>query len=304
MPINLNPGDFANPNSVVGAYSASAAATQTTTNSEAVPNRFSNNLVYVGSNTYGGTASNVESAKSKFVRLSGGRKLFARNNKMNGGTKLGMNLENTSTSVGTVGAGHPGHTAVDDSANRPNQPVNKVSLSDIKGGKRSTKRKRSCKVKKTNRHKKKTCGRKSHNHRTNRVTRKKLGGSLLDGCGCTGGGSKHRRSKKGAGSCSSHSKNKKMKGAGSCSSHSKDKKMKGAGSCSSHSKDKKMKGAGSCSSHSKDKKMKGGKSQPFSNEPLSFGYSIDDQNVNASTSALANPMPFKSYFACEDVARN
>ena len=72
MPTNLNPGDFVNPNNVVGAYSASAAATQTTTNSEAVPNRFSNNLIYSGSNTFGGTSSNVKAAKGKFVRLTGG----------------------------------------------------------------------------------------------------------------------------------------------------------------------------------------------------------------------------------------
>jgi hypothetical protein len=50
--------------------------------------------------------------------------------------------------------------------------------------------------------------------------------------------------------------------------------------------------------------MKGGSPQPFSNEPISFGYTFDNANINADTSALASPMPFKSYFACEKVARN
>ena len=258
MPTNLNPGDFVNPNNVVGAYSASAAATQTTTNSEAVPNRFSNDLVYVGSNTYGGTSSNVKAAEGNFVRLSGGGKLFARNNKMNGGTKFGMNLENTSASVGTVAAGYPGHIELDNSAERPNQPANKIASSDLKGGRRRTKNKRLRKMKKTKRNNKNTRARNNNKKRKARMSRKKLGGSLVDGCGCTGGGSKHRRSKKGSGSCSSHSKNKKMKG---------------------------------------------GKSQPFSNEPLSFGYSLDSKNISANTSALASPMPFKSYFACNNVPR-
>lgn len=269
MSSNLNPGDFANPNSVVGAYSASAAATQTTTNSEAVPNRFSNDLVYVGSNTYGGTASNVQAAKGKFVRLSGGRKIFARNNKMNGGTKLGMNLENISASVGTVGAGYPGLTKVNYSADRPNQPANKIASSDIKGGRRHrrrTKNKQLRKMKKTKRHNRKTRARKSHKKRMTRKRLKMRGGSLVDGCGCNGGSSRKKH----------HSKRKSSK----------------------------MKGAGSCSSHSKGKKMKGGTPQPFSNKPMSFGYSLDGSSVNSSTSALASPMPFKSYFACENVSRN
>lgn len=251
MSSNLNPGDFANPNSVIGAYSASAAATQTTTNSEAVPNRFSDNLVYVGSNTYGGTTSNVQAAKGQYVRLSGGRKLFTRNNKMNGGTKLGMNLENTSASVGTIGAGYPGHIEVDHSADRPNQPANKIASSDIKGGRRNrrrTKNKQLRKMKKTKRNNRNTRARKSHKKRGARMGRK-----IRD--------SKRRRSNK-------------------------------------------KKGAGSYSSHSKGKKMKGGTPQPFSNKPMSFGYSFDGKNVNASTSALASPMPFKSYFACNNVQRN
>ena len=197
-----------------------------------------------------------------------GRKLFARNIKMNGGTKLGMDLKNTSTSVGTVGAGHPGHTAVDHSADRPNQPANKVASSANKGGRRRrrTKNKRSRKMKKTKRRNRKTRGRKSHKKRRTRKGRKMRGGSLVDGCGCTGGGSRKRRHQK-------HRRSKK-------------------------------KGAGSCSGYSKVKKMKGGSPQPFSNEPMSFGYSFDGSNVNASTSALASPMPFKSYFACENVPRN
>lgn len=268
----LNPVDFANPNSVVGAYSASAAATQTTTNSEAASNRFSNDLVYVGSNTYGGTDSNIQAANGKFVRLAGGRKLFASNSKMNGGTKFGMNLENTSTSVGTVGAGHPGHTAVDHLADRPNQPANKVAPSALNGGKRRTKNNRMRKMKKTKRHNRKTCGRKNHKKRNTKKGRKMRGGSLVDGCGCTGGGSRKKHTKRGVGSCS-YKKNQ-------------------------------MKGSGSCSSHNKGKKMKGGSPQPFSNEPMSFGYSFDNANINAETSALASPMPFKSYFACENVARN
>lgn len=258
MSSNLNPEDFANPNSIVGAYSASAAATQTTPNFEAVPNRFSNDLVYVGSNTYGGTNSNIQAANGKFVRLAGGRKLFARNNKMNGGTNLGMDLKNTSTSVGTVGAGHPGHTAVGHLATRPNQPANKVAPSALNGGKRRTKNKRTRKMKKTKRHNRKTRGRKNHKKRNTQKRRKMRGGSLVDGCGCTGGGSRKRYTK----------------------------------------------GGSSCSSHNKGKKMKGGSPQPFSNEPMSFGYSFDNANIDAETSALASPMPFKSYFACGNVARN
>lgn len=265
MPSNLNPRDFVNLNNVVGAYSASAAATQTTTNSEAVPNRFSNDLVYVGSNTYGGTSSNVQAAEGKFVRLSGGGKLFARNNKMNGGTKFGMNLENTSASVGTVGAGYPGHIEVDNSADRPNQPANKIASSDLKGGRRRTKNKQLRKMKKTKRNNKNKRANKSHKKRRAITTRKIRGGSLVNGRRCSGGSSRKRR----------QSKQKRLKN----------------------------KSAGSYSKHSNGKEMKGGNPQPFNNEPMSFGYSLDDKNVNAGTSALASPMPFKSYFACKNVPR-
>jgi hypothetical protein len=102
MPSNLAPGDFANPHNIVGANSASAAATQTTTNFEAVPNRFSNDLVYVGSNTNGGTASNVQAANGNYDRLVGGRKLFARNIKMNGGTNLSMDLNDPSVTRNAI----------------------------------------------------------------------------------------------------------------------------------------------------------------------------------------------------------
>ena len=363
----LAPGDFANPNNVVGAYSASAAATNTTPNFESVPNRFSNDLVYVGSNTFGGTSCNVQAAKGKYVRLTGGyrrkkkagdptgtsnqestastggpepqeepnvmtdtdgtalnedgepcrvcelgdesdhihssqvcaacqrdyfglrggKKVFGRNIKMNGGNRLGMDLENTSASVGTVGAGHPGHTAVDHSAPRQNQPANQVPASSLTGGKRRrrrTRNKRSRRMKKS-KHNRKTKGRKSrgrksrgrklHKKRRTRKGRKMRGGSLESGCGCVGGGSRKKRH---------YSRNRRSK-------------KRGAGSCNNH-----MKGAGSCPY--KKKNMKGGSPQPFSNEPLSFGYSFDGTTINPNDSALASPMPFKPYYACEKVARN
>ena len=246
MPSNLAPGDFANPHNISGANSASAAATQTTTNFEAVPNRFPNDLVYVGSNTNGGTASNVQAANGNYDRLVGGRKLFARNIKMNGGTNLSMDLYDPSASVGTVSAGHPGHVAVDISADRPNQPANKLVSSALGGGRRRGRRnknKRSRKINQTNRHDRKTRGRNSHKKRHTRKRRKRGG----KGCGWG---------------------------------------LFGGSSC-----------------HSK-KKMKGGSPQPFSNLPMSFGYTFDNANINADSSALASPMPIKSYFSCDNVARN
>jgi len=356
MSSNLAPGDFANPNSVVGAYSASEAATNTTPNFEAVPDRFSNNLVYSGSNTYGGTSSNIQAAKGKFVRLTGGssrikrggdptgssnhettgstgepenitmhndenqalneygepcrlcalgdesdnidptqlcaecrrdvnlmgggRKLITCNSKMNGGNKLGMDVKNPSTSVGTIGAGHPGHMVVDHSGVKSNLPANKVAPSPLEGGKgrkrRRTRNKRSRKMKKTKSkgkrkskgRKRKTRGRKVNKKRRTRKVKKMRGG----GCGCNGtavlsGGYKKKRSLK------IHKRSKKR-------------------------------GAGSCGSKSKKNHMHGGSPQPFSNEPLSFGFSFDGSPLNPNESALASPMPHKSYFGCEKVARN
>ena len=257
MSSNLAPGDFANPNGVVGAYSASEAATNTTPNFEAVPYRFSNDVVYAGSNTNGGTASNVQAANGNYVRLAGGRNLFARNIKMNGGTNLGMDLNNPSASGGTVASGHPGHIAVDYSAVRPNQPDSKLPTFPIQGGRRRGRRnknKRSRKIKKTNRHYKKTRGRKKHHTRKIRKMR--------------GGGSKNKILSK----------------------------RKRGGNYLQYL-------SGGSSYHSK-KKMKGGSPQPFSNQPMSFGYTFDNANINADSSALASPMPFKSYFSCDNVARN
>lgn len=367
MSSDLAPGDFVNPNNVVGAYSASAAATETTPNFEGVTNRFSNNLIYSDSNTFGGTSSNVKAAKGKFVRLTGGsrrkrkggegdsngspksdesniitnedgtplnelgepcqlcsdqdgdslihpsalckacqetydprkkegfqrrygggKNVFARNNKMNGGNRLGMDLENTSASVGTVGAGHPGHKAVDQSAPRQNQPSNKIPASSLTGGKRRrrTRNKRSRKMK-TKRHHRRSKGRKSRksrksrrNKRRTRRGRKMRGGSLEDGCGCSGGGSRKKRSYK---------KKSNKRGGGGCPDHTK-KNKKGGGNCNG------------CSCPSKP--MTGGANQPFSNEPLSFGYSFNGAPINPNNSALASPMPYKPYFACEKVARN
>lgn len=356
----LAPGDFANPNSVVGAYSASAAATKTTPNFESIPNRFSNDLVHVDSNTYGGTVSNVQAAKGKFVRLTGGsryvkrggdstgstsreettttggpepddepnvitntdgtalnedgepcrlcelgdesdhihpsqvcaacqrdyfgqrggKKVFGRYKKMNGGSRLGMDLENASASVGSIGAGHPGHKAVDHSAPRQNQPDNQIPDSLLTGGKRRrrTKNKRSRKMK-TKRHRRKTKGRKSrgrksrgrksrgrkvHKKRHTRKGRKMRGGTAEAGCGCVGGSRKRKHS----------SKNRRSK-------------KRGAGPCGY-----------------KKKSYKGGSPQPFSNEPLSFGFTFDGSPINPNNSALASPMPYKPYFACEKVARN
>ena len=379
MSSDLAPGDFVNPNNVVGAYSASAAATETTPNFEGVTNRFSNNLIYSGSNTFGGTSSNVKAAKGKFVRLTGGsrrrrkggegdstdspksdkpitnedldegvpkndfgeacefckgndtsdqidpsllckeckkvhehydprnkdgfkrrygggKNVFARNNKMNGGNRLGMDLENTSASVGTVGAGHPGHKAVDQSAPRQNQPSNKVPASSLTGGKRRrrTRNKRSRKMK-TKRHHRRSKGRKSRrNKRRTRRGRKMRGGTLEDGCGCSGGGSRKKRSYK---------KKSHKRGGGGCPSHTK-KNKRGGGGCPSHTK-KNKKGGGNCNSCScPSKPMTGGANQPFSNEPLSFGYSFNGAPINPNNSALASPMPYKPYFACEKVARN
>lgn len=365
----LAPGDFANPNNVVGAYSASAAATNTTPNFESVPNRFSNDLVYVGSNTFGGTSCNVQAAKGKYVRLTGGyrrkkkagdptgtsnqestastggpepqeepnvmtdadgtalnedgepcrlcelgdesdhmhpsqvcaacrrdyfgrrggKKVFGRNIKMNGGNRLGMDLENTSASVGTVGAGHPGHTAVDHSAPRQNQPANQVPASSLTGGKRRrrTRNKRSRRMKKSKHNRKtkgrktrgrKSRGRKLHKKRRTRKGRKMRGGSLESGCGCVGGGSRKKRH---------YSRNRRSKKRGGNSCGQQHHHMEGAGSC-----------------NYKKKNMKGGSPQPFSNEPLSFGFSFDGTPINPNDSALASPMPFKPYYACEKVARN
>lgn len=252
--------NFANPNGVVGAYSASEAATKTTPNFEAVPYRFSN------------TAS-----------LAGGRKLFARNIKMNGGTNLSMDLNDPSASVGTVGAGHPGHVAAKLYADRPNQPDNKLDPFPLGGGRRRGRRnknKRSRKIKKTNRHYRKTRGRKSHKKRHTRKRRKMRGG----GCGC-------------AEPMDGGSKNNKL--SGRFSGYSNKRGGKGCGWSGNYLPD--FFGGSSC--HSK-RIMKGGSPQPFSNQPMSFGYTFDNANINADSSALASPMPIKSYFSCDNVARN
>jgi hypothetical protein len=271
MSSNLAPGDFANPNGVVGAYSASEAATYTRPNFEDVPNRFSNDVVYGGSNTNVGTASNVQAANGNYVPLAGGRKLFARNINMNGGTNLGMDLNDPSASVGTVGTGHPGHVAVDLSADRPNQPVNKLTPFPLGGGRcrgRRNKNKRSRKIKKTNRHYRKTCGRKSHKKRHTRKRRKMRGGR---------GSKNNKLSRRFPGD----SKKRGGKGWGGINLQD---------FSSGLSLD--------------SKKMKGGSPQPFSNQPMSFGYTFDNANINADSSALASPMPIKSYFSCDNVARN
>lgn len=45
-------------------------------------------------------------------------------------------------------------------------------------------------------------------------------------------------------------------------------------------------------------KMSGGKSVFDGSLPLSFGYGIDGGRLGANSSALASPIPFKSYYAC------
>ena len=53
--------------------------------------------------------------------------------------------------------------------------------------------------------------------------------------------------------------------------------------------------------------MKGGKvggPQPFSNVPISFGYSANLSHLKPSMSAVANPVPFKAYEGCSKVSRS
>uniref|UniRef100_A0A6C0CRP4 Uncharacterized protein n=1 Tax=viral metagenome TaxID=1070528 RepID=A0A6C0CRP4_9ZZZZ len=58
--------------------------------------------------------------------------------------------------------------------------------------------------------------------------------------------------------------------------------------------------------HSRRHRMRGGKvggPQPFSNVPISFGYSANLSHLKPSMSAVANPVPFKAYEACGKVSR-
>ena len=49
---------------------------------------------------------------------------------------------------------------------------------------------------------------------------------------------------------------------------------------------------------------RGGAAQPFSNQPLSFGYGIDAKHLSPSESALANPAPIEAYDSCAKVSRS
>jgi len=52
------------------------------------------------------------------------------------------------------------------------------------------------------------------------------------------------------------------------------------------------------------RRHRGGNSQPFNNQPISFGYGFDGTKLSPSDSALASPMPIKSYSNCGIVKRN
>ena len=56
--------------------------------------------------------------------------------------------------------------------------------------------------------------------------------------------------------------------------------------------------------HSRRHRMRGGKPQPFSNIPMSFGYSLNSTRLAPSMSALANPIPIKVYDNCGKVPRS
>jgi len=49
---------------------------------------------------------------------------------------------------------------------------------------------------------------------------------------------------------------------------------------------------------------RGGAAQPFSNQPISFGYGINAKHLSPSESALANPAPIEAYDTCAKVPRN
>ena len=51
------------------------------------------------------------------------------------------------------------------------------------------------------------------------------------------------------------------------------------------------------------RQMRGGK-QPFSNVPMSFGYSANLKHLKPSMSAIANPVPINSYDNCGKVSRS
>lgn len=56
--------------------------------------------------------------------------------------------------------------------------------------------------------------------------------------------------------------------------------------------------------HSRRHRMRGGMPQPFSNVPISFGYSMNTTRLSPKMSALANPIPIKAYDTCGKVSRS
>lgn len=52
------------------------------------------------------------------------------------------------------------------------------------------------------------------------------------------------------------------------------------------------------------RRMRGGMPQPFSNVPISFGYSMNTARLSPKMSALANPIPIKAYENCGKVSRS
>lgn len=51
----------------------------------------------------------------------------------------------------------------------------------------------------------------------------------------------------------------------------------------------------------KKKNIAGGNVNTFNNVPIAFGYGMDGSALSSRTSMLANPTPYKPYFACNKV---
>ena len=49
------------------------------------------------------------------------------------------------------------------------------------------------------------------------------------------------------------------------------------------------------------KYITGGNVNAFNNVPIAFGYGMDGSSLSSTDSMLANPTPYKPYFACNNV---
>ena len=150
----LNPSNWSNPNNIVGNYSAGKLTTNTSPN-YAYTDLYSNNLNYVSPNQWPGTNCNILAAQGKYV--GGKKKIFTHNKKMKRSKKAGMGCGCTKYGGGSVNPYYlPGQVKGDQLkwASLGGYKYKKSKKNSEIGGKVSSKKKR-------RRHKKKS-HKKSH----------------------------------------------------------------------------------------------------------------------------------------------